>query len=83
MSPVKSNPWTAKIWAAAVLALYIVAMGVLPVYATQVIFKNELWLAKFIVYMTVVIAVAYGIRTYKADLFLYRWIKSRYGVKIF
>ena len=83
MSPVKSNPWPARGWAAAVLALYIVVMGILPVYATQSIFIHGIWLAKFIVYITVVISVAYGIRSYKVDLFIYRWIKSRYGVKIF
>ena len=79
----KSGKKSVRGWAALVLVLYALVLGVLPWFVTRIIFEHGSWLARFIVYMAVLTAVAYGIRAYKADLYVYRWIKQRFGVRVF
>ena len=69
--------------AAGVLIFYFLILFLMPVYFTSVIFQHGEWLAKVIVYFSVMIMVGLGIKEYRIDLGIYQWLKKKFGVRIF
>ena len=79
----KSKSHVGAGWAGAVLCFYIFLLFGVPVYTTNLIFKHDLWVAKVLIYLVSAMAIAYSIKIYKVDLWIYRWVKKRFGVRIY
>ena len=74
---------TEMICALMVFIFYALLCLVIPVFFTNIVFKYGQWLAWFIVYLASAAAVAYAIKDYQIDRFINRWMRKKFGVRIF
>ncbi len=72
-----------SICALMVVLFYALICLVIPAFFTQIIFKHGQWLAWCIVYLATAMAAGQAIKDYKVDRFINRWMRKKFGVRIF